>query len=242
MIKYLQIFGERCSGTNFVEQLIKNNFDDIEITKDFGGKHWFIKNHHPRCRPNDSTDHQCIRPLRAHSDTLFLCVFRDPYDWVRSIRDRPYHAKNHNGLPFPEFIRKPWHSFEHARVNQFWPQNDDKYWFIEEAINVLRLRSMKIEHLLNLETSVEHIYFINYEKISEDISHLKSIAERFSIAVKSPSMKGVSKYLGRAKNIEFTPRSYLPIAPRDLKFINEELDWTLENRIGYRQIIIDQES
>lgn len=31
MIKYFTIYGERCSGTNYLEQIIKLNFD-VEVT------------------------------------------------------------------------------------------------------------------------------------------------------------------------------------------------------------------
>src|SRR5262245_48594429 len=43
--KEVQIFGERCSGTNFLEKLLKNNCPELEITrKKYGDKHfpcWF---------------------------------------------------------------------------------------------------------------------------------------------------------------------------------------------------------
>ena len=40
MIKYLTIYGERCSGTNYLENLIKINFD-VEVKFDYGWKHFF---------------------------------------------------------------------------------------------------------------------------------------------------------------------------------------------------------
>jgi len=233
MIRYVQIFGERCSGTNFVTRLVENNMDNVELTKDFGGKHWFIKDHYPRSRPNESTDYQCVRSLQDSADTLFLCLFRNPYDWVRSIREKPYHARNHQGLPLRAFIRKPWHSFEHARLNRYWPKRSDNYWFIEEAINILRLRSMKIAHLLNIQDRVENIRFVNYETISQDNEALISIADQFRISLKHTAIRGVTKHLGRARDMEFSPRKYPEIPPEQLEFINEELNWELENRIGY---------
>ena len=39
-IKNFTIFGERCSGTNYVQQLILKNFD-TEITWKYGWKHFF---------------------------------------------------------------------------------------------------------------------------------------------------------------------------------------------------------
>jgi hypothetical protein len=40
MIKKFTIMGERCSGTNFLEQIILSNFH-INITWEYGWKHFF---------------------------------------------------------------------------------------------------------------------------------------------------------------------------------------------------------
>ena len=233
MIRYVQIFGERCSGTNFVTRLIRKNMKNIQMTKDYGGKHWFIKDHHPRGRSNQSTDLQCVRSLQDCDDTLFVCIFRNPYDWIRSIHNMPHHARNHKNIPFREFIRKPWHSIEHVRRNPFWLPREDQYYFIEEAINILRLRSIKIEHLLNLESQVQHIYFLRYEIIAKDNAHLATIANQFQIDLNS-SLEGVIPHIGRSHKTPFSPVVYPDFQPEDLSFINEELDWDLERRVNYQ--------
>jgi hypothetical protein len=233
MITHVQLFGERCSGTNYVASLITKNFDDIEMTKDYGGKHWFIKDHYPRCRPNQSTDYQCIRPLSDNADTLFVCLFRNPFDWVRSINARPYHAGDHWGLALSEFLRKPWHSFERIRLNGYWPDRHDSYWFIEEAQNVLRLRSMKIQHLLNLRDRVDTVCYVNYETIRDDNDSLRAIAHRYQIQLKHVAVLGERKHFGRAHEDEYAGPQYAPISGDDLRFILEELDWGVEGRIGY---------
>ncbi len=167
MIKFVQLFGERCSGTNFLSSLINKNFDSVIQTKDFGGKHWYIKDHYPRCRANQSTDYQCVRSLNESDDTLFVVLFRNPFDWLRSIQATPYHAWQHSGLDFSAFIRKPWISSESSRVNLDWPDSAEGYWFIEEAENILRLRAMKIWHLRNLQEVVKHVCYINYEVLRD---------------------------------------------------------------------------
>jgi len=207
--------------------------ENIELTKDFGGKHWFIKNHYPRCRPNHSTDFQCIRPLSDSADTLFLCLFRNPFDWLRSIHARPYHAGNHWGLSFSEFLRKPWHGFETSRLNPYWPQRNDGYWFIEEAENILKLRTEKITHLLKLRALVENVCFVNYEAIRDDHDVLRNIADRFQIKLRHPRIQSERKYFGRPKNLEFSPPKYPPISTGDLAFIRGELDWDIEGQVSY---------
>ena len=234
MIKYIQILGERSSGTNFINSLVKKNFCGVQITKEFGGKHWFLKDHYPRSRPNDTTDAQCIRSVHENTtDTLFLCVLRNPFDWIRSIHSRPYHAYNHSGIPFSQFLRKPWLSFEKARVNRFWPARTDNFWFIEEAGNILQLRSMKIEHWLKLGEKVENIYYLNYEDVLQDNQFMTKVAERFGIELCNANIEGETRYLNRRPDIEYSPQNYPAIADQDLEFIRSELNWELEQRIGY---------
>lgn len=234
MVRYIQLFGERCSGTNFVASLVTKNFRNVELTSAFGAKHWFLKNHFPRCRPNQSTDTECVRtPGPESADTLFLCVFRNPFDWIRSLHRRPYHASNHGGIPIAQFMRKPWLSFERHRSNRHWPMRDDGFWFIEEAPNVLRLRSMKIEHWLNLENKVRNFRAVRYETLLEDNGHLAGIAEDFDIPLRHPTIEGEDRYMGRAPGTEFMPSTYPPFRARDLEFIYQELDWALEEKVGY---------
>lgn len=35
-------------------------------------------------------------------------MFRDPYDWVEAMRERPHHAHNHVNMEWKNFVSKPW--------------------------------------------------------------------------------------------------------------------------------------
>ena len=233
MIKYIQIFGERCSGTKYLEGLIDRNFEDIQITKSFGYKHWFIKNHFPRGKPNTSTDYECIRPLSDSDDTLFLVIYRNPFDWLRSLHLKPYHAPNHQRLTFSKFIRKKWVSYETNQVNPLWPKNDNNYYFIEEAGNIIQLRTQKILHFNNLKNVVNHVRFINYEKLFGDVGLLGNIADELDIRLKhNPLDDAKFSYEGGQKKI-FVPTRYASISQTDFLFIAKNLDWKVERSINY---------
>jgi len=233
MIRFIQLFGERRSGTNFVSALLRDNMQNVEMTYDFGWKHWFIKDHYPRGRQNQSTDYECIRPLSDNENTLFLCVFRNPYDWVRSINAKPHHAPDHWQLPLTQFLREPWHSFEKTRLNPRWPVRSDHHYFIEQAENILRLRTQKIVHLFNLERVVENVRYINYETLRDDSQELKRIADQFQIKLKHPTIRDVTKYFGNSSVEKFVAPKYQVISKKDLEFIRIELDWDIEGRLGY---------
>ena len=35
-------------------------------------------------------------------------MFRDPYDWIEAMRERPHHAHEHIGMEWKDFVSKPW--------------------------------------------------------------------------------------------------------------------------------------
>ena len=237
MIDNYQIFGERRSGTNYLANLLRKNFSGIRETTKFGGKHWFIKDHQPRGLENQTTDRQCEIPLEQSDHTLFLVIYRNPYDWLRSINLKPFHADGHWNLPFSEFIRKPWISYTTEKLNSSWRDNENNYFFIEKADNVMVNRSMKIRHFLALDSKVKNICHINYEHLLSDIDLLAGIAEEFKIQLKHPFIKDMPFRMGDgiAKRQGFIETQYESCTPKDMEFINQQLDWDLERSIGYRE-------
>ncbi len=233
-IANVQIFGERSSGTNYLTRLIEKNFAHVEPTQSFGFKHWFIKDHHPRGRPNRSTDFECVRRLDDSDDTLFIIIHRNPFDWLRSIHATPDHAPGHWNLSFSEFIRKPWLATVPDRANPLWPEEEQGDYFIEEAENIIRLRSQKARHFLNLEGSVANLVFLKYEALLADIGVLEGVADEFGIPVQNRPLQNETFYFGGGEEKVFSDANeYPPISPDDLGFIGQNLDWELEASLGY---------
>jgi hypothetical protein len=73
MIKKFTIYGERCSGTNYLENLVLENFD-VELTREYGSKHFFG-----------------FSDLSGSDDTLFIGIVRNPYDWFNSLYTYKHH-------------------------------------------------------------------------------------------------------------------------------------------------------
>jgi hypothetical protein len=234
-IRYMQIFGERCSGTRYLNSLVRKNFAGVEMTSAFGGKHWFIAGHEPRGRPNRSTDHECVRPLDDSADTLFLVIRRNPFDWLRSLHAKPYHAPGHWNLSFSEFLRKPWLCSESTRVNPIWPESETGEYFIEEAANVVSLRTLKAVHFANLESVVENVAFVGYERLAADHAGvLTAIADRFGLDLLHPDPVDDTVHHGGGDRKQYTgPTHRGPISADDLDFIRRGLDWEVEAAMGY---------
>ena len=90
-IKNFVIFGERCTGSNFLEEAIVHNFY-LPLSNEYGNKHFFC--FHDFSKKNTE-------------NTLFIGIIRNPIYWLNSFFSNPWHVpyKNRelNGFLFNEF-------------------------------------------------------------------------------------------------------------------------------------------
>ena len=87
----IQIFGQRCSGTNFLERWLLTNFRNIEIVNYYAFKHvWNAK---------------LIRDINDNDEILLLVMVRNPFDWIRSFHREPHHCPDLLGLSFSHFLQ-----------------------------------------------------------------------------------------------------------------------------------------
>jgi hypothetical protein len=219
----IQIFGERCSGTNFLRLLLQENIESVPIRSDFGWKHSFHQ-----------TD------LEGADDCLFVVVCRNPFDWVRSLHRRPYHAgPTLKRIPFSEFIRREWWCVwdEDARKAP-----DDEVYGTEMMSernpetgerfpDVLRMRTAKIRNWQSLADKVPHSEFVRYEDLAAaPAAFIDSLAGRFGLS-RNPTFRPIEGRRGGER--KFQPRQYAPIRKRDIAHIVGRLDVPLESRVGY---------
>ena len=108
MLKRYTIYGERCSGTNYLENLININFN-VNITWEYGWKHFF-----------GFEDEK----LKNSDDTLFICIVRNLPDWINSFYRQKYHLPlkyKKNMLEeekIDEFLNKEFWSFDDNNNNR----------------------------------------------------------------------------------------------------------------------------
>lgn len=214
----VQIFGERCSGTNFLHLLIKTNFRDIILTDEYGFKHLFQK--------------EGLRK-EIEPDVIYLIIVRNPYDWLRSLYRVPHHAPKHLNLKFSKFLRDPWESYNIEKWMKLDIDKLDNYseYKVEEFKNVIQLRNYKNKVFLDLLINHKNIKLIKYEDLRDDTSNIMDqISSRFDIR-KPAVFKNVYTYKSTDK--KFKTNHYQNINKADLSFINENLKWELENNLGY---------
>lgn len=233
-IARIQIYGERCTGTNFLESLVRNNIKHIDNNfSHYGAKHfpcWFDY-------PFDANHYQLpeyLHTLAGSDDCLFIVIFRDPYDWLRSFHKKPYHStKNLHKISFSEFIRTPWTVRTNFLKQLALLESNPATGLPFE--NAMKLRTARNQNLLRIKDLAANVYYITYETLAKSPKKvLKEIATLFRLKMKSEFTPVLDHLTGlKSKPGKFEGSHYAAISRKDLAFINAELDWNLENTIGY---------
>lgn len=225
LLNSFQVFGERASGTNFLIQLLLKNLPNIKMVGRYGWKHFFP----PAEFPNSD---RC----------LFVVIYRDPFDWIRSLYLQPHHVHTSlKKLNFSDFIRAEWYCVfdELANVKPGDEQYGKEMMFERNPDNgkrfenALKLRTAKVLAFEALRDKVDHIEFARYEDLKNDpAGFIDRIARKFDIAA-AINFIPVEKYKGITDK-KFTPRNYFKIPMQDYLYILQQQDFEVEKIIGYR--------
>jgi hypothetical protein len=155
------IYGERCSGTNYLEELILENFD-VTLTSEYGWKHFF-----------GFQDDK----LKNSDDTLFICIVRDIYEWMNSFFKQPHHLPiRYKNIDLQtkkyEFLNNEFWSFDDSNGNR----DTNKEIMTDRNIytncryqNIFELRHTKLKYMItDLPNKVKNYILIRYEDLIND--------------------------------------------------------------------------
>jgi hypothetical protein len=208
------IYGERCSGTNYLENVINTNFG-LELRNDFGSKHFFCFNNYNK-------------PL---DDTLFIGIIRNPIYWLNSLSRELYHIPNCNKT-IKEFLTNEYYSVEENSEKII--LNDLNYSNLKKYINIFEMRKMKNFYLLNImPKKVNNYILINYESLLYNFDYtLDFIKNKFFLTCKYPIYKQIKKYK-KTDKYNFVQQRIILLQPHIVNFIWDSLHIQQENRLGY---------
>lgn len=244
----IKIFGERNTGTRYLQTLIERNLDVRCLTgvvpewvKRIGGhrgRDVFFRVTYPR---NLGQKHSLVAPpeelkrLPGFSNELvILTLTKNPYSWLLSLHKRPYN-RSMKIESFEEFLTTPWpdsHERErldrpHANAVEIWNRKNAAYLRLADQV---RCRNLRYEDL-----------------VLDPEATLTSIADRFDIPVRGPfrPLDESTKNEGGAKDFAWYRDHYgherwrEQLAPSAVKLINERLDPALVTAFGYELIEAD---
>lgn len=215
----VQLFGERCSGTNYIQQVIADN-TDAEFASVLGWKHNFPA------------------PTDESIDLVVVCA-RHPFTWAQSLYQTPWGAwDTYSGLPFDEFLRTPWRSkFDEYDVGPgsglVGEESRDDWDRATGAPfgNPLLMRSGKYAAWLGLASRYP-VYVSNLEVWQADpVAKLAELREYGLVShsefVPCPFYKG-RDHLGHYK-----PRVYPRLTSEQCQWIRSQLDLSVERELVY---------
>jgi len=237
-IKKIIIYGERCSGTNFLENAILENFD-VEISWEQGSKHFFCFNKYDK---------------RNFDDTLYIGIVRNPIYWINSFSKELHHVpeinrKNLQNFLFNEFYsvndeievvpklqtilfnNKPQNVYRYTTMAQ-----DLNYITNKKYTNIFELRKLKNMYLMDLmPNKVKNYILINYENLLTNYEEtLESIKNKFNLTQKYPIFKKIQKYK-KSDTYNFVRQRQITLTPNIIDIIWQKLDIEQESKLGYNK-------
>ena len=222
-IRRIQVFGERCSGTNFVARTIERVFGEDVLTDAFGFKHWFVPDQ-----------------LLFTADVLVLVVARSPHDWLRSLHRQPWHTTGMAELPFSQFIRTPWASFwdeAFAGIDATHPMLGREMMHERDPAtgqrfaNPVALRTAKLRHWAGLTERAHNVALLGYEAIRHDTVGMLDEIAAITGLTRGP-YRPVSSYKGQGF-FRYQPSHYEPLGNDDRDHVAEWSDASLERLFGF---------
>ena len=219
-------------------------------------KHWFQDPNvtlHPRNR-----------------ETLVIAQFRNPYDWLEAMRDRPHHAPRHLDVGWREFLTTPWTMDrigldlnitsnttlcqEHFRFNQI--NSCVKEPLPREAYENNRMSRHQPIYELKQDGSGEPFDSIIELRAAKIVNFLETrdyprVADTWPVHYEYLLEKGTKEILDRIAKVTGVPYKCDPFPvqhrrkrklPKDfMDYVSAHVDWTIEELIGYhRRSVSDQ--
>ena len=154
-MKRVTIYGERCSGTTYLEELIKLNFD-VEITWNYGWKHFFGFN-----------------DFKNSDDVLFIGIIRNLEDWINSLYRDKYHLPTHLTQNVDTYLTNEFYSIELDGSEMIVDKHIET---TEKYRNIFELRLVKNKFLINkMPKLVKNYCLITHDNL---INNFKNTMEK----------------------------------------------------------------
>jgi hypothetical protein len=197
-IKKVTIYGERCTGTNYLEELITSNFN-VTITWEYGWKHFFGFN-----------------DLKNSDDTLFIGIIRNPYTWINSF----YREQHHLDKSFKNINKFLNGEFYSIHANNTENMHDRNLYTQKRYANIFEMRHTKNKFLIeDMKSLVKNYILIRYEDLIHDFLNTMNKIKEKGLETK-PNIKYPLNvtYYKKEKKVDFKEKqkSNVNKIPREL--------------------------
>jgi len=163
-MKQVTIYGERCSGTNYLEELLLLNFN-VEINWDYGWKHFFGF--------NDLSDSEHV---------LFIGIVRNLEDWLNSFYREKHHLPNDLTENIDTFLNNTFYSIDY---NKNEVMNDRNIDTLERYKNIFELRLVKNKYLIEkMPLLVKNYILITHDELIHNFVEIMNTLHKCGLEIK----------------------------------------------------------
>jgi hypothetical protein len=183
MLKKVTIYGERCSGTNYLEELLLLNFD-VEIVWSYGWKHFFG-----------------FCDLSNSDDVLFIGIVRNLTDWVNSLYREKHHLPPQLTKNVRTYFNDTFYSINSDNTEIMTDRNIETN---ERYKNIFELRHIKNKFLIEkMPTLVKNFCLITYDDLVDNFINVMNKIKNYDLQVKNNIMfpLNTKKYKNNSKTV-----------------------------------------
>ena len=205
MISNVKIYGERCSGTNYLEILIRKNFK-VQIINHYGFKHFFGFHH-----------------LENSDNTLFICIIRDYHSWLNSFYEKKWHLSPLQRYNKYNFLHSEhWSYFDdprhHGKKYGKEIMEDRNIYTKNRYKNLFELRYTKIKWMQEtLPTLVKHSILIRYEDLLYHFEYIMMNLSLKGLPLLSPSTFPENHTEYKHSKQKYNPKKYYKIKKEEIE-------------------------
>jgi hypothetical protein len=217
---HFTVVGERCSGTNYLDKLFKDNTTLEWI--DIGWKHDYFNKY--------NTD----------NNTLVVIAVRNIYNYLRSFIQTPWNLPQLYNMEFSDIIREPFKSYDRIETTYleewlFRPEEEKEEimntsTILEDHTNIIANRNEKFKQYIEHFNKRDNIIIINYDKLMVSQDELEELLSNLSV-LKAQSLQKNIYYKDTSQL--FKQKVYPDISMEDLDYINSNTNWIQENTLGF---------
>lgn len=220
--KVFNIYGERCSGTNFICKSIIDNFNIYPIDI-YHSRHKHFFGH---------DDDNAL--IKKSTDVIFICIVRNPIDYLMSFFKCLYFQPTSRSVDFLTFISSEFYSVNVA--GEMMCDRNFKNGY-KRYRDIFEMRSVKNKFLFSeIPVLTTNYYFMKYENLKSNPGKiLIDIKNKFGLAQIDSDFLIESRRILPGLLVDNTPiRENYTVDDSDCKeIIKSRLDFETEALIGY---------
>ena len=216
--KTFTIFGERCSGTNYLQQLVETNFHITYRWTPY--KHFHCSNE--------------FLKIFEEPNEFYLIIIRNPIDWINSFYQSPHHVGIENRESMHSFLTKPMISyFEMGPLKGEMIPFEKNPYTNTYFQNIFELREVKnYFYVKQIALLTPHSLCIRYEDLKENPYFiLEKIQNQFQLKLKFSFYQKVEYYKDK-KEEKYVLKEKI-LTKEEEMYIKEHINIEQERQLGY---------